>query len=558
VTNSSKHRPVASVRTVLVVAASLALVAGACSSSGGDEDTATDVPVTVEEGAGAIGEGGGLIGLVSACPPAEPVEDPAADEVVETAVGVDDPDIDGLGDPALADLGNPKIDVTNYDLALTIDPEGDRIDAAVARLDVTAVEDIDEVALDFVGLDIASVAVGGETVDATRADGKLVVPLGETLAAGEGTAIDVCYSGVPKTIATAAIFGAQTGWSGASGGSFVLSEPEAARTWFPANEHPTDKATFTFTVTVPVGYVGLANGKLTAAPFACTGTLPEGPDDGTSEPCVPAGSEPPTEGRAKDTFRWEMPDPMAPYLAVVLVGDYRRLVQPDVDGVPVEMWLPAESRPNDEKLFARQSEMLEFLVGKLGPFPFENYGGAVLPGPADDAFLDTVAFEAQSMSIYGADAVIDEVLIHETAHQWVGDSVTLERWARDLWWVEGFATFAQWLWVEETEGAEEYAKQVQNAQFQILGEVDPLTDLEPTALFSPLAYDGGALVFHSLRRELGDELFFEFLRTFTRTYAHANASTADLMATANEVAGRDLSAFFSAWLDNTSRPTPPP
>ena len=542
---SGRRRAVASL-------VALVLVVAGCSTDGGGADggsTATTEPAGGGSSPGGVaGSGGGIIGLLAACPSGDSVEDPPESQERTTAVAVDVPDVVGIGDRALPDLGDPRIDVTAYDLSLSVAPATARIEAGVARLAVDVVEATDELQLDLVGLDVSSVSVDGAPVEARREAHKLIVPLGDGVEVGGTVAVTVCYSGTPAGIPSPAIYNAPVGWNRSSGGSFVLAEPEGARSWYPVNEHPTDKASYRFTITVPAGTTAVANGRLVRGPVACTGDVPAGTEVGAGEDqrCDEPDQVP--SDAATSTFVWEMPAPMAPYLATVVVGDLRRRALPPVDGVPVEIWLPEDVSAAGADALATSAAALDFLVDVFGPYPFESYGGVIVPGGADEEFLDNVALETQSLVIYGQDSALAPVVVHETAHQWIGDSVSVVSWADDLWYVEGFATYAEWLWVEQAAGREEYDGFVADAEFSIRAEVDPIGDLSPDALFTPLPYQGGALVFHALRVEMGDDAFFEFLRLFVDRYRYANASTDDLVATASEVAGRDLSPLVGSWL----------
>jgi aminopeptidase N len=440
---------------------------------------------------------------------------------VESAVGVDDPDVVGVGDPGLADLGDPATDVGHYHLDLTVDPTSGAITEGVAVIELGAVDDLEEVSLDLAGLTVEAVAVDGDPAAARRDGPRLVVPV--ELAEGDRATVTVCYSGTPEPVASAALFDVPVGWQLATDGVFVLAEPEGARTWFPVDDHPTDKATYTIEVTVPDGWVAVANGV-----GGATATVD--PDGGS-------------------THRWEMRQPMAPYLATVLVGRFERTELSAVGGVPVDVWAVEGAPSGAVEVLSAQSEVLDVLVGLFGPYPFDDLGSALLPGRAlGHGLLDRVALETQGLSIYGLGAVSEATLVHETAHQWFGNSVTLTSWTRDLWWVEGLATYAQWLHAEQLHGRGAYDAEVASARRTVDRLDGEIGDLDPTDLFGTLAYQGGALVFAALRDEVGEDDLLEVLRTFAERHRHANATTDDLVAVASEVAGRDLARFFAAWL----------
>jgi aminopeptidase N len=130
--------------------------------------------------------------------------------------------------------------------------------------------------------------------------------------------------------------------------------------------------------------------------------------------------------------------------------------------------------------------------------------------------------------------------MHETAHQWMGDNVSLTDWSKDIWWVEGFARFAETAFGGSSRRGWERARD--QCQGQTAG------DLRIHELFGEGSYVCGSLVFYALQQEVGDDTFWTILRTFNERFAYSNATTDDLIETASDVAGRDLRDFFNDWL----------
>jgi aminopeptidase N len=203
---------------------------------------------------------------------------------------------------------------------------------------------------------------------------------------------------------------------------------------------------------------------------------------------------------------------------------------------------------------ARQPEIIDFLSELFGPYPFSAAGGIV-----DDADLG-FALENQTRPIYSkvffTDPVSgDEVVVHELAHQWIGDHLALEEW-QHIWLNEGFATYAEWLWSEREGRAT--AQQFFDDRATIPAD-DPfwsvtIGDPGPDALFDIAVYNRGAMTLHALRLEVGDDDFFEILRRWTRSQAGGNVTTDEFIRLAERVSGQDLDAFFRAWLFTPARP----
>jgi aminopeptidase N len=452
--------------------------------------------------------------------------DPTGEPGSTVAPATDVTPIEGIGeDDAFPDLGTPTLDVGDYELDLRYDVESGELDGS-ATLQVVVTEDVDEVELDFQGLAVDAASIDGDEVEHDQRKDKVVLRPSEPIDAGDAIEVRIDYSGEPVPVATDALGGVEVGWHAGPDGSMVLSEPEGASTWFPVNNHPLDKATYTFRITVPEPYSAIANGAL-----------------------VSTESD---EGSGTTTFEWRMDAPMASYLASVVTGEYTEVDGGEHGGVAYSYWYPAGSERSGplEQSDARVAELAE----RLGPFPFATYGGVVFPpsfingDAATRGFLSGVALEVQGRSLFAEGTTVPGVVIHEAAHQWMGDSVSVTDWARDIWWVEGFAHFAEYL--DDLDRLADRYPEV-SAEWQPPGDV-PVGDL-----FFGCSYQCGGMVFYALYREVGEETFWEILREFNERYHHGNASTDDLIDVAVEVSGEDLQDFFDAWLFDERPPKLP-
>lgn len=439
----------------------------------------------------------------------------------------------GIGDPYFPSAGNGGYDALHYEIALTVDPAAGIVEGSTI-IQARAVQDLDSFNLDFTGLEIESVQVAGRPAEYRRKGQELIVECPDRLVAGETFATQVTYSGKPvpqKDSGTLSV-----GWQQVGDAIFTLDEPQGAATWFPVNDHPSDKATYVFRITVPKPYVAAANGVLVT-----------------------------TEAKGADqTFVWEMRQPLASYLATVTVGDYKVEETTAIGGVAIRNYFASDVATEAEKAFARTGEVLAFYAGLFGPYPFDAYGVVVLD-------VDTgAAMENQTLSLFGrdvlkkrmSDAVIGEIyLSHELAHQWFGNSVTITRW-KDIWLNEGFATYASWLWLEHDRGPEALTEQVERSRSMLAGENQPPPgDPGSDQLFGASVYRRGALTLHALRLTVGDDTFFRILRTWAERYQYGNARTEDFIALAEEEAqdlpGTDLAGLFEAWLYGDGLPALP-
>ena len=265
------------------------------------------------------------------------------------------------------------------------------------------------------------------------------------------------------------------GWDELTDGALVASQPVGAPSWFPCNDHPSDKATYRIAVTTAAPYTVAATGVLTAR----------------------------RRSAATRTWVYERQEPTASYLVSVQIGRYDEVVLA-AGPVPQVALLPARLRKNAAQDLGRHPAIMTTLEGYFGPYPFANYQLVV----TDDALEDPI--EAQGMSIFGANHLDgrrthERLVVHELAHQWFGNSLTIADW-RHIWLNEGFATYAEWLWSESSGGrpasahAREWHAYLATEPSDLI-----LADPGPARMFDERVYKRGALVLHALRGRIGDE-----------------------------------------------------
>ena len=420
-------------------------------------------------------------------------------------------------DPYFPALGNSGYDVGHYDLRITIFRPGGVI-SGDARITARATTRLRTFHLDLTGLVVTSVVVDGHPARFTRTRNELVVRPHRAISKGSRFAVRVQYLGRPGTGTIPGIF-APNGWFESRDGITTLDEPDGASRWFPANDHPSDKATFTFRITAPNPFVAVANGTLRSQ--ARHGSM--------------------------TTWTWDEPEPMAPYLAVLAVGHLDIVKSAPIDGVAIRNVYATGNEQVAGPAVATLPEMLRFFSARFGAFPFRTYGVLV-----PDVGIQGIAFESQTLSTFSPDFfrsgfAASSVLAHELAHQWFGDSVSLATW-RDIWLNEGFATYSEWLWSAHTL-TESMAANTSQARRSIVDDPTVAAD-DPgrDQMFGPVAYERGALTLHALNVELGDTMFFRVLRTYVARFGGRSASTADFIRVASDIAGRDLEPFIRSWL----------
>ncbi|MFE9338075.1 M1 family metallopeptidase [Streptomyces sp. NPDC007063] len=434
------------------------------------------------------------------------------------------PGAPGAGDPYYPDYGNGGYDVSHYDLRLTYRPETDEL-AGTATLLATAEQDLSRFNLDF-ALDVTEVRVNGKRARfGTSGAHELRITPAEPLAEGEKATVVVRYHGTPSEVKVDGF----TSWHRTPDGGVAANEPESAWWWFPSNDHPTDKASYDVSVAVPEGTQALSNGTLQSQRTRAGWTR----------------------------FNWRSRAPQATYLATLAVGRFDITTSETDSGLPV---INAYSKDLGEHEGAarasveRTAELTEWLEGYFGSYPFDALGGYV---PNTDT---TFALETQTRPFYSPDDFADgsntSVVVHEMAHQWYGDSVSVEGW-KDIWLNEGFARYAQWLWSEDQgEGTAQeladyaYASHPADDAFWKVAPGDPGPDNQ----FHRAVYDRGAMALQALRNRIGDKDFFALLKGWPKAHRGGNAEVGDFVAYAEKVSGKPLAGLFDTWLYQPSKP----
>lgn len=431
----------------------------------------------------------------------------------------------GIGDGYFPRDGNGGYDVGHYDVHDTYRLRTGHLSGHTV-VEATATQDLSSFSLDLV-LAPSAVSIDGHPVAFAMAGRhELVVTPTASIAAGTAFAVTVRYHGTPGKTA----WGGEEPFFAMPGEAMATNEPHIAPWWFPVNDHPRDKATYDITVAVARGAQVVSNGTL-------VGHRSSG---------------------AWTSWHWRMDRPMASYLAFFAAGHFR-MQSGTGYGLP---WTVAVSRFFDRRtqdrllrLMRRSPAISHWLSTQFGPYPFQATGGVVTA-------IDTgFALENQSRPTYpflapGHDA--HSVVVHELAHQWFGDQVSVDRW-RDVWLNEGFATWAEWRY-DETHGRlsarrrllQTYASHPASDAFWRLRIGSPARG----RLFDEPVYDRGAMTLQALRHRIGTADLLTLLRSWVAQHSDSTGTVEQFQALAEQVGGQDLDEFFGAWLRSGTRPAP--
>ena len=431
----------------------------------------------------------------------------------------------GIGDPYFPLDGNGGIDVLRYDVH-------DRYRFAEGRLSgwtavtLRATESLSSFNLDLL-LPVRSVTIGDGDVDFDKSAHELVV--NHPVDAGDTVRLVVRYAGKPSAYS----YEGESNWLASDHEVVAMNQPHMAPWWFPANDHPLDRAHLQVSITVPKANRVVAGGRLVGR----------------------------TVHGGLATTTWRADEPMVPYLAFFAAGRFQ-VERGRSDGRP---WYSAVSKllsPSEREaamgLMRQTPRLLRWLERQVGDYPFSTTGGLTTALPVG------FALENQTRPTYpwmgdGAGAV--KTVVHELAHQWFGDSVAVEGWT-DIWLNEGWATYFEQYYAERHGGPstnawlrEEYQLEADDA-FWGHQVADPCPAHEDCVswIFAPFVYERGGMALAALRNRIGDTDFAALTRRWAVERAGGTGNTAQFEALAEQVSGQDLGGLFDAWLHSTTKP----
>jgi aminopeptidase N len=448
-----------------------------------------------------------------ASPTAAPSPDAARPAGPSGAVGAP-----GVGDPFFPLAGNGGIDVQDYDLRLAYTPGTKRLEGT-ATLRVVATQDLSRFDLDLREFALGTITVDGLPATFTRKGQELQITPKRPLRKGATFTVVVPYAGVPKVVIDPDE--SQEGFVPTGDGAFVVNEPQGSPGWYPANDTPRDKATYTIAMTVPSGLTAVGNGALVSQ----------------------------TSGSGRTTFTWRERFPMAPYLTTITIGKFA-VATGRAGGIPTYVAVDPSQAVESAPVLRKLPDMVAFLQDLYGPYPFETVGAIV-----DNAPDVGYALETQTKPAFDR-APDDLTLLHALSHQWYGDAVTLRQWP-DIWLHEGFATWSEWIWTERHGGQtaqQRFDELAGEAGDSDLWNPPPGDPGSPADLFSRSVYDRGAMTLQALRKQIGDPAFFTVMRRWYAEHKYGNVSTPEFVALAQRVSRQDLGAFFKAWLYTPGKP----
>lgn len=420
------------------------------------------------------------------------------------------------------DSGDASYDVESYALDLTYRVRTNRLEGR-AQVNAVLALPASAIRLDLVGLRVSRVRVDGEPASFRQDVRSVTVDLPARRQPGERFSVDLAYGGSPRPRRTP---WGTLGWEELADGALVAAQPIGAPTWFPCNDRPDDRATYRVTIATDAPYRAVVSG-------------------------IPLGTE--RQGRLEArTFELRVPTPT--YLVAVHVGRFAATTLPAA-GMTAELIHPPALRRAAEQAFGGFPAMIATLEEVFGPYPQDTCTIVV----TEDAL--EIPLEAQGMALFGAnhlDPSFERLVVHELAHQWVGNSVGLQDW-QDIWLNEGFACYAEWLW-SEASGGPSASDLARGHHDRLRGEPEDLVvaDPGPDRMFDDRVYKRGALALHALRLTTGDDAFFAFVRGWVTAHRHEVVTDREFRDAAAGALGAEAGPLLAGWLDRAPLPDLPP
>ncbi|WP_369182974.1 aminopeptidase N [Streptomyces sp. Y1] len=338
---------------------------------------------------------------------------------------------------------------------------------------------------------------------------------------------------------------------------YTQFEVPDARRVFASFEQPDLKASFAFTVTAPTGWVVVSNSP-------------------TPEP-TPSGDE------ATQVWKFEPTGRISGYITALVAGPYVGVFDTYENGdqrVPLGVYCRPSLREflDAEAVFAVTKQGFDYFQEKFDyPYPFPKYDQLFVPEFNAGAMENAGAVTLRDQYVFRSkvtDASYElraATILHELAHMWFGDLVTMEWW-NDLWLNESFATFAEAVCQAEAPGSQwphswtTFANQMKTWAYRqdqlpsthpIMAEINDLEDVQVN--FDGITYAKGASVLKQLVAYVGQDAFFQGVQAYFKRHAWGNTRLGDLLGALEEASGRDLRTWSTAWLEtagiNVLRPS---
>jgi len=319
---------------------------------------------------------------------------------------------------------------------------------------------------------------------------------------------------------------------------WTQGETEANSAWFPTIDKPNMKTLIEIYMTVDTQYVTLSNGLMLDSKNNKNGTR---------------------------TDHWKMDLPIAPYLVMMAVGNFK-ITHDKWRNMPVDYYVEPDYGPYAKEIFGNTPEMIEYYSKLLGvDYAWPKYSQIVVRDFVSGAMENTTAvvhYDALNQTHREMiDGNNDDIICHELFHHWFGDLVTCESWS-NISLNESFADYSEALWAEHKKGKDAHDLQVYNDKntYLLAGASNPVPLIRyhyvsQEDLFDANSYQRGGCVLNMLRNYVGDEAFFKALNVYLTENKFGTGEVHTLRMAFEKVIGEDLNWFFNEYYLSPGHPS---
>jgi aminopeptidase N len=315
-------------------------------------------------------------------------------------------------------------------------------------------------------------------------------------------------------------------------------ETEENHYWFPCYDYPNDKATSELIATVEDKFTVISNGSLVSVK--------------------------PDATKKSKTWHWKMDQPFSSYLVSIIVGEYAE-VKDQYKNIPVISYVYRNQVEEGRASFAKLAAMVALFSEKTSfEYPYPKYAqtmvrdfGGALENITATTMTDTAVYDKRAL----LDVSSDDIVAHELAHSWFGNSLTCRDWG-ELWLNESFATLMEAVWTEHDKGRDDYLYDIysdQETYFQswsqgIRRPISTRRYPNPDSVFDAYAYQRGGAVLNMLRFVLGDQMFWKAIKHYVKKHQYQTVETQNLVVAIEEATGQNLQWFFDEWIYKMGHP----
>jgi aminopeptidase N len=396
---------------------------------------------------------------------------------------------------------------------------------------------IDRLTLDAINLNIESVQVDELSQNFDYDGEQLSIQLKQPTQVNKQIVITIAYS-VEKPQRGIYFIQPNKHYPNKPSQVWTQGEDEDSRFWFPCFDYPGQLSTSEIRVRVPSPLTAVSNGKLVS----------------TSE-----------DGEQK-IYHWLQEQPHPTYLITLAVGDFAE-IQDEWEGKPVTYYVEQGREEDAKRSMGKTPQMLEFLSEKYGyPYPFSKYAQVCVDDFIFGGMENTSTTLLTDRCLLDERAALDNyrtesLVVHELAHQWFGDLVVIKHWSH-AWIKEGMASYSEVMWSEHEYGFEEAAYyRLQEARRYLAEDSDryrrPMVThvyRDAIELYDCHIYEKGSCVYHMIRTELQENLFWKAIQTFVQDNAHKAVETVDLLRAIEKATGRNLLFLFDQYVYRGGHP----